>query len=76
MPDEVSDNQRPGEPVDHFPKGTGRPASGAFVAADYHSLDDLAGESEAKLAGLHGVGPRAIGIVKAALAERGLELAP
>ncbi|SNT49726.1 helix-hairpin-helix domain-containing protein [Rhodococcoides kyotonense] len=64
------------EPVDHFPKGTGRPAAGAFFAAGYRSLDDLAGQSESELAKLHGVGPKALRVVKAALQERGIDLEP
>lgn len=63
-----------GEPVDHFPKGTGRPASGAFFAAGFYSLQDLAGQSESELARLHGVGPTALKVVKAALEDLGLGL--
>ncbi|WP_072807109.1 DNA-binding protein [Rhodococcoides yunnanense] len=62
--------------VEHFPKRTGRPASGAFFAAGFRSLEDLAGVSEAELKKLHGVGPKALGVVKAALEERGLGLTP
>ncbi|AYJ47806.1 DNA-binding protein [Rhodococcus sp. P1Y] len=64
------------EPIDHFPKGTGRPAAGAFFAAGYRSLNELAGASESELAALHGVGPKALRIAKEALAERGLGLRP
>lgn len=64
----------PGEPVDHFPVGTGRPASGAFFQAGYRSLEELAGASESELASLHGVGPKALRVVKAALEEQGLAL--
>nr|WP_296774322.1 helix-hairpin-helix domain-containing protein [Rhodococcus sp. (in: high G+C Gram-positive bacteria)] len=65
-----------GEPVDYFPKGTGRPASRAFFAAGYFSLDDLASATESELSALHGVGPKSIVVVKAALESRGLGLAP
>lgn len=64
------------EPIDHFPKGTGRPAAGAFFAAGYTSLDSLAGASESALARLHGVGPKALQVVKEALDARGSGLAP
>ena len=66
----------PGEPVDHFPRGTGRPAAGALFAAGYRSLDDLNGESESQLADIHGVGPKALMVIKAALVERGQGLQP
>jgi DNA-directed RNA polymerase alpha subunit len=64
------------EPIDFFPKGIGRPAAGAFFAAGYRSVDDLAGQSESELAELHGVGPKALRIVKETLRERGLVLEP
>ncbi|MGA9871945.1 MAG: DNA-binding protein [Rhodococcus sp. (in: high G+C Gram-positive bacteria)] len=66
----------PREPVDHFPKGTGRPAAGALLAAGYRSLDDLNGASESQLAGIHGVGPKAISVIKASLVARGQGLQP
>jgi hypothetical protein len=62
------------EPIDHFPAGTGRPAAGAFFAAGFTSLEALAGQSESELAQLHGVGPKALSIVKAALEAEGLGL--
>ncbi|WP_338888150.1 helix-hairpin-helix domain-containing protein [Rhodococcus sovatensis] len=65
-----------GEPVEHFPPGTGRPASGAFFQAGYRSVEELAGASESELAKLHGVGPKALRVVKAALEEQGLDLNP
>ncbi|MBY6414735.1 DNA-binding protein [Rhodococcus sp. BP-252] len=64
------------EPVNRFPKGTGRPASRAFDAAGYRSLDELAGQSKSELAKLHGVGPKALRVVETALQERGLDLEP
>jgi hypothetical protein len=65
-----------GEPVDYFPKGTGRPASRAFFAAGYYSVDDMAGLSKAELLELHGVGARSLTVVQEALEERGLGLRP
>jgi DNA-directed RNA polymerase alpha subunit len=58
-----------------WPKGVGAPAARALTAAGFTDLTDLAGVPERDLAGLHGMGPKAVGILKAALAERGLALA-
>lgn len=57
-----------------FPKGTGNPASRAFRAAGYRCLDDLAGVSAAELMKLHGVGPKALAVVQAALEQTGRSL--
>jgi hypothetical protein len=54
-----------------LPKGIGAPATRALVAAGYTSIDQLAGAEVVKLAALHGVGPRALRIIAATLAERG-----
>ncbi|MGB7982740.1 MAG: helix-hairpin-helix domain-containing protein [Candidatus Nanopelagicales bacterium] len=58
-----------------WPKGVGAPAARALSAAGFTDLTDLAAATERDLAGLHGMGPKALGILKAALAERGLALA-
>lgn len=58
------------EPHD-LPKALGAPATRALVAAGYTSIDQLAGADAAKLAALHGVGPRALRIIAETLAERG-----
>ncbi|AJW41417.1 hypothetical protein NY08_3407 [Rhodococcus sp. B7740] len=57
-----------------FPKGTGNPASRAFRAAGYMCLDDLAGVPAAELKKLHGVGPKALTVVQAALEQTGRSL--
>jgi DNA-directed RNA polymerase alpha subunit len=63
----------PGErPADRWPKGTGNPASSALEHAGYRTLDDLTRLTEKDLLALHGVGPKAVGVLRAALAERGL----
>ena len=54
-----------------FPK-TSEPARNALLAAGYKYLEDLTKVTEAEIAKLHGMGPKAIGILKAAMAERGL----
>lgn len=55
-----------------WPKAVGRPAISAFEAAGYRSLDRLAGESMSKLLRLHGVGPKAIRVIRETLESRGL----
>ena len=55
-----------------FPREIGRPARGALLAAGYSRLDQLPEISEAELKQLHGVGPKAIDILRRALAARGL----
>ena len=55
-----------------FPTGVGGPVLRALAVARIRSLDDLARWTEADFAALHGVGPRGVRILKAALAERGL----
>ena len=54
-----------------WPK-TGRPAQNALDHAGYRRLEDLARVTEAELLALHGMGPKAVRILKAALAEKGL----
>ena len=55
-----------------FPKGTGKPATRAFNAAGYTRFEELAGKSEAFLLKMHGVGPKAIRVIKQALADNNL----
>ena len=50
----------------------GAPATRALAAAGLTRLSQVAEHSEAELAALHGVGPRAIGLLREALAQRGL----
>ena len=69
-------NREPHSP-DPFPPGTPQPAIRAFQEAGYERFDDIAGASESALLQLHGVGPKAIRLLKEALAERELPpLAP
>ncbi|GAA1960097.1 DNA-binding protein [Amycolatopsis minnesotensis] len=53
-----------------FPK-TSRPAEAALVNAGYTSLEQLTAVTESELAKLHGMGPKALRILREALAERG-----
>ena len=54
-----------------FPKGVSRPAQRALASAGVTSIDDLTRFSEAELAALHGMGPKALGLLKEALAMKG-----
>jgi pimeloyl-ACP methyl ester carboxylesterase len=58
-----------------FPKSIGRPATNALVAAGYTRLEQLTQVREVDIKQLHGVGPKAITILRAALAEKGLSFA-
>jgi hypothetical protein len=60
-----------------LPHAIGRPATGALRAAGYTELHQLAGVPAAdllRLLRLHGVGPKAVAVLREALAERGLSL--
>ena len=52
-----------------------QPAWRALTGAGYWQLEQLTAVSAADLLRLHGMGPKALGILRAALAERGLKLA-
>ncbi len=52
----------------------GSPATNALRSAGYTSIDQLAGVPRRELAALHGVGPKALRIIEAALEERGSSL--
>ena len=58
-----------------FPEGIGNPARRALENAGYAQLERLTSAHETELAKLHGLGPKALGVLRAALAERGLSLA-
>lgn len=57
-----------------FPK-TGAPAQRALIGAGYTHLAQLTSVSEKELGTLHGMGPKALRILREALAERGLSFA-
>ncbi|BFU43249.1 DNA-binding protein [Krasilnikovia sp. MM14-A1004] len=59
--------------LDTLPK-IGAPATRALTGAGYSSLRQLAGVPRAELAKLHGMGPKALGIIEAALDQHGLRL--
>ncbi|MDO3635472.1 helix-hairpin-helix domain-containing protein [Mycolicibacterium arseniciresistens] len=47
----------------------GRPATGALIDAGYHALADLPADLDGLLT-LHGVGPKAVRLLRQAQAER------
>ncbi len=55
-----------------LPAKIGIPARRALAGAGYTRLEQLTRASEAELISLHGVGPKAIKILRAALSEKGL----
>lgn len=61
---------------EQWPKGMGKPAARALAGAGYGALDDLNGVSERELAKLHGMGPKALGVLKETLAAQGKSLVP
>lgn len=54
-----------------FPSGVGGPALRALAGAGVCSVADLAKWTEADLAKLHGMGPKALGVLRDALAASG-----
>ena len=58
-----------------FPKSIGRPATNALFAAGYTRLEHLTRLREADVSSLHGVGPKAVKILRETLAEKGLSFA-
>jgi uncharacterized protein YdhG (YjbR/CyaY superfamily) len=57
-----------------LPLTLGAPATRALTNAGVRSLDDLTRWSESDLAALHGVGPKAVDVLRRALADRHLTL--
>jgi hypothetical protein len=58
-----------------FPKGVARPAQRALESIGVMRLDQATRFSERDLAALHGMGPKALEIIKAALKAQGKSLA-
>ncbi|TCB93376.1 DNA-binding protein [Micromonospora zingiberis] len=59
--------------LDTLPK-IGAPATRALDNSGYSTLRDLAGVPRAELAKLHGMGPKALGIIQDALEKHNLSL--
>lgn len=60
------------QPTGDLPHAIGNPARRALDGVGITRLDQLAAWSEAELLKLHGVGPKAIAVLREALAARGL----
>jgi hypothetical protein len=58
-----------------LPHGLSKPAMRALAGAGYVRLEQLAKVSDAEVLQLHGMGPKAMEILRQALAERGLSFA-
>ncbi|MFG1941875.1 hypothetical protein [Nonomuraea sp. NPDC048826] len=56
--------------IGDLPKAIGRPATRALANAGITTLDQVAHLSDAELAALHGVGPKAVRILRETLATR------
>jgi hypothetical protein len=61
-------------PGTDLPPGIGKPATRAMLGAGVTRLDQVSEMSESDLRGLHGVGPKAIEILRRALADSGRSL--
>lgn len=57
-----------------FPQGIPAPAQRALAAAGYTELGQLAGVPVAELRQLHGMGPKALTLLQAALESQGMSL--
>ncbi len=58
-----------------LPTGIGKPAQRALAGAGYVRLEQLTQVSEAELLELHGMGPKALGVLRSALEARGSSFA-
>jgi hypothetical protein len=69
----------PSRPADggtsDLPAGLSAPARRALAGAGIFGLADLSARTETEVLRLHGMGPKAMGLLRAALAARGLTFA-
>ena len=63
------------KPEKNFPREIGRPATQALEAAGYSRLEQLTKVTEKELLKLHGVGPKAVRILRETLKEKGMAFA-
>ncbi|WP_433336929.1 hypothetical protein [Spirillospora sp. CA-294931] len=54
-----------------LPRAMGKPALRALAEAGYLRLDQLAGVDDKELLSIHGVGPKAVRVLREALEDRG-----
>ena len=59
-----------------YPAGLSNPARRALAGAGYTHLSQLAGVRESDLRKLHGMGPKALDLLRSALNSQGLSFAP
>jgi predicted flap endonuclease-1-like 5' DNA nuclease len=59
-----------------WPRGVAKPAQRALAGAGVRSLADLACWREADVAALHGMGPKALGALREAMAAEGRRFRP
>ncbi len=60
------------EPGTEFPAGLAKPAQRALAGAGYVRLEQLTTVDEAELLKLHGMGPKAVDLLRRAMEARGL----
>ena len=60
---------------DDLPEGLSRPARRALAEAGYARLEQFTEVGEDEVSGLHGMGPKALGRIREALASRGQSFA-
>lgn len=65
-------NRQQDEPQTDLPDGLSAPARRALTAAGYTTLEHLTSVSEEEIRNMHGIGPKAIELLRAALTERGM----
>jgi hypothetical protein len=70
----VTTEQNPAQDSD-LPRELSNPARNALTAAGIRHLDQVAAHTEAEILKLHGVGPKTIPVLRAALAAKGLSFA-
>lgn len=63
------------EQASDIPTNLAAPARRALAGAGHTTLEHIADITEQELSQLHGMGPKAIGQLRTALAEHGLEFA-
>jgi hypothetical protein len=61
---------------DAFPRGVGQPALRALAARRLLTMEQLTTVTETELLAMHGMGPKAVRILRDAMQLRGLSLRP
>ncbi len=59
-----------------FPPSMGKPANAALVSQGVTTLRHVAGMTKTELLAVHGVGPKAVRVLKELLAKNGMSLKP